>query len=699
MIKSGRNSPRGVDAPLTPPKIQRIDNNCKEAVLPECIEDNSCGSPITPTKDLSKTPLITKDVTTRTLKELKNQVLDEHHSLDSQPALLELERIIEDQLRVQKSWKYPLYNELAKVKYKLGKFDGCIFSIKQAVDLVESSELVASKLSVYYNCSQFLSVVDSTNHQTGFKPTYMRKKSNLNESLQMITKVIGLLELTCENQDFRQDCLVQKASLLSRLGNTMESYSVYKESFIINPDKYIREYTHLGQEVLFFAVSSGDDWWLDRVIELMSINDNIMIDPNRPADSGRTALSEAIIIGSTKSIIEKLLRVGADPFLFSTLVNVLLNENFKVADIIFNFLKNEVSYSQDKDDYASILLSEMSNKSEFEEHKDKIIEFLNKYEITLFPKKILEKQENSNDIAAIQAEIDSDAKLNEVNENLSRHNYPAAKGIRQDRVRGTQEYIDEGDKYFDKGEFHDALDLYIRALKGGGIVGVVVEKCENKIVESIELIFRDYGYEEFIKDLSKVVYDSNLHKTLEDKIIKHVWSDCSKTIKDNVVSIVVNNGSYEDLRKTFDIFEYDECKSEMVSLIRKNHAPATASLDWYAINHKNFEMLKVLVSEDETIRIQTTGVFKDIIYRGKFDFLYQITQELGISSIIPLDISDLQELRPYLKEHYGMTSEELQSCLSVCHLLDDSTLDDYSSSSLSSWYDTKVNNLLGDNIE
>ena len=411
------SSPNTTAWTISPPRVERLDNKCKvieldqkdvkdeedfvEILTPkeakseykdigkqqENIKNSGEGAgSSTPHKDLSdKVGFASPSLTTSTLSTIYQEVREQFATTDSKGALLMLEQRLKSALMGHVTWKYHLYNDLAKVQYQLGKFDECIESIGEAASLVDKgNKPPINKVIVHYNYSQYLSATAIRRYDSIEND---KVKSQFKEALEHIREALKPFKYDISlSLASKQDCLVQKADVLSYLHKTQKSHSTHKKAFKIDPERYIKEHTNLGKETIFYAIIEKDQEWLDLLVNYHREN-KIRINPNILSDTGDSALSIAVKANNGRAV-ESLLQMGADPFcptsgglpLSSAL---LLDGTSDIAEIMLQSLQEKKLSERDKESYGKLLLADLKTKNSFEARKGAIVELLRKYNIAL----------------------------------------------------------------------------------------------------------------------------------------------------------------------------------------------------------------------------------------------------------------------------------------------------------------------------
>ena len=228
------------------------------------------------------------------ISEILSQCSD---NIEKEQALLKI-------LETQKTWIYGIYNELARVQYQLGKTKGCLESISEAKKLIDASKSDANSINksfVYYNYSQFTSALCLGN------------KQKQQEALDSIEKALTLISRQTE-PDYYQDYIVHKAYILPSLGKHQLSKDLYLDSFKLNPERFVNEFTldGTGRELIFWAIDNNNTEVLTQLYTLKASIKCPNITPDVSRDTGASALLAATYEGN-QNIVAKLLELGANP--------------------------------------------------------------------------------------------------------------------------------------------------------------------------------------------------------------------------------------------------------------------------------------------------------------------------------------------------------------------------------------------------
>ena len=227
--------------------------------------------------------------------------------------LLEQEKILQEELLARHTWRYVVYNELAKVQYKLfielldekkisdanTKATECLQSIATARELVLKSKNAANsnlKSVVHYNYSQFVYALS------------LQDQSALQESLKAVNKAI---EMYSSSKEYYQDSLVHRSFVLMGLNKKEEAIKDYKDAFHISPERFVSEYTTdgSGKELVDYIIANDLDDVLQELSKLKASLPNFSINDT----DYWSHLQSAVQHGSSPKIIKLLLQLGANP--------------------------------------------------------------------------------------------------------------------------------------------------------------------------------------------------------------------------------------------------------------------------------------------------------------------------------------------------------------------------------------------------
>lgn len=300
-------------------------------------------------------------------------------------------------LESRSSWKYGIYNELARVQFQLNKDDECLASITQAKKLVE--KLVKPdhqghvsgthpnahyKSIVYYNYSQFLAALkidDKSSQQEAFK--------NIATAIELYPGTEDDNELqTSEAKDYLQDCLVHKAFIAPYLPipNPKLARDLSCKAFKINPKRYVQEFTldGTGRELFFQAIAHN---MTDVFDELISIQESQIkatgvstIQSNIESDLGVCPLYFAIH-QSNLIAIEKLFSLGANP-LYSgedgstVLYSVIDEQKWQFAELLIQNIEQKIISGEVSREDMCMLKNEFSELALPENVIEKIQNFV-----------------------------------------------------------------------------------------------------------------------------------------------------------------------------------------------------------------------------------------------------------------------------------------------------------------------------------
>lgn len=229
------------------------------------------------------------------------------------------------------TWKYPIYNTLAKVRYKLFEeaekvsnqekmaeyLDLTEAAIESAKTLVENSQSKANltnKSIVYYNHSQILSALYPKD-----RGKQEKAKVSAEESIRMIESVLSDNPSDSSAKDLLQDYLYHSTFVLNSLGERETAKAHYERAVEQNCERFITKYTTdaSAEELITFALTRDSHFVLKQINVKYEGAHNLpkSIDLNRIDNDGLSYLYKALKYNSKDSVIIELLHLGADPLL------------------------------------------------------------------------------------------------------------------------------------------------------------------------------------------------------------------------------------------------------------------------------------------------------------------------------------------------------------------------------------------------
>jgi len=245
------------------------------------------------------------------------------------------EDVLKGVLATQKTWLYPIYNEMAIVKYNMAldlrmskdraaaklKERECLSNINNALKLVDSSSSDESikKCVVYYNHSMLTSRLAGADK--GLNEGALVSGRKAVEQYHAIYKKafpsedISIAAANSSVKEYMQDFVLQLAYVESCLGSVDSANAHYHEAYDLLPERFIKEYTKdsSGREIIFWAIEAKSVDWIEKLIVLKSGGVGT-IDANALSDMDLSPFTAAIREECPKDFIKALLALGADPF-------------------------------------------------------------------------------------------------------------------------------------------------------------------------------------------------------------------------------------------------------------------------------------------------------------------------------------------------------------------------------------------------
>ena len=224
---------------------------------------------------------------------------------------------LQDAITFQKSWKYPLYNELANEQFQGGKYVECVRSIQEAVRLIEHGDKttkIKEKASVYYNASRYL--VDGLQDQEPDK--YLPKAlSYVKSAIKMFGEIDDTdnLRLSLLHEGFIHATIAQAAPVSDEHFELAQN--CYRKAIDLGIEDFVDKFTTGGtaKELILFAVAHQMSELLDKVLELKLTSHKYgsKIDADIICDADEHSILEISVSLKDQQIIHTLLRLGANP--------------------------------------------------------------------------------------------------------------------------------------------------------------------------------------------------------------------------------------------------------------------------------------------------------------------------------------------------------------------------------------------------